>query len=170
MRTKHDPTKWPVPDTVPTPTAAPFNVQHPLGPPVMTAPISPAATPLANIPPPPMPRGFRSFPSSKQVFFDESGASSEKASENAPRSTFTENLNPDVPEFIPIVNGHEDSKRDAAASSSNVKVDECVEALEGKLTVEKCEKAVTNDSSKFQVRCIYTSFRARLEFSIRLLW
>lgn len=88
------------------------------------------------------------------MFFDESGAGSEKAIENAPRSTFTENLNPDVPEFIPIVNGYDDSKRDRAASNSNVKVDDCAEALDGKLSVEKGEEAVPNDSSMFQVHHI----------------
>lgn len=176
VRTKHDPTKWPVPDTVPTSTPAPFNVQHPLGPPVITAPISPATAPLTNIPPPPMPRSFRTFPQPSQIFVDESGAAvNEKANEDAPRSTFTENLNPDVPEFIPIVNGHEDPKK-SASSSANVPVDECVEALEEKLSVSEVAQPVINDSSKYtlflvgdtadflRVRCDFRAEESRRQF------
>ncbi len=143
VRTKHNPTKWPVPDTVPQPSAIPgaatFNV-HPLGPPVMPDIIPPpAAAPLPTIPPPPMPKSFRVFNPSSHVFFP-TGLTDE-ISENRRKNT-SENLNPDVPEFIPIVNGHEEPKKNGPKEC----VDECAEAMEEKLLVSDTPKGNVNGS------------------------
>ncbi|XP_065207495.1 la-related protein 1 isoform X2 [Planococcus citri] len=151
VRTKKDPTKWPVPDAVPTPTAiaatvAPFTV-HPLGPPVITTAIAPATAPLQAIPPPPMPRSFRmySHPTTDETAFygdlqddaiDEQEANNAAVDEHV--STFSENLNPNVPEFIPVINGLEEKKKSSVENDDDI--DECVEAIEDKLKVDDSGK------------------------------
>lgn len=151
VRTKHDPTKWPVPDTVPpqstTVTAAPFNV-HPLGLPVARAPLSPTGATLQTIPPPPMPRSFRVYSRPNNLYYENGlmngevhdGADEGSVVKRKPKTG--DNLNPDVPEFIPpefipIVNGHETSKK---TTSSHNAIDDCIEALEEKLSIEEAEE------------------------------
>lgn len=111
VRTVNDPTKWPIPDTIGNPVY--ISSQHPLS-------MHPLGLPLQSIPPShiPPPRNIPAFPHPlvpppPPVPFT---------------STLSENLNPNVPEFIPVVlsgtmvNGTSDGDVDA--------LDECCEALD----------------------------------------
>ncbi|XP_039295422.1 la-related protein 1B [Nilaparvata lugens] len=94
VRTRNDPKKWPLPDPVGNPffvsgggvQAQPIvATMHPLGAPMLSQP-------LQAVPPAPMPRRYQ------QIMFPQPRVP-------APVYIPTENLNPDVPEFVPIVNG-----------------------------------------------------------------
>ncbi|XP_059614560.1 la-related protein 1 isoform X2 [Phlebotomus argentipes] len=118
LRTKSDPAKWPIISTLdgaatPSPVA-----QNPIAPPVvMPAPIPVvpvevpavpisqlAATPLSKIPPPPVPRNFRSRTGVE-------GVSEGKRVEENGIGGMKDDLNPDVPEFVPPAKLKDNSKR-----------------------------------------------------------
>lgn len=93
VRTKNQPTKWPIPDTVGEPvyiSAQHPLAMHPLGPPVL--PLSNNVTPRSTAPRP------LNFP---QPIV---------APPPLPFSGHNDNLNPEVPEFIPIVSKAADDK------------------------------------------------------------
>lgn len=111
VRTVNDPTKWPIPDTIGNPVY--ISSQHPLS-------MHPLGLPHQSIPPShiPPPRNIPAFPHPlvpppPPVPYT---------------NTLSENLNPNVPEFIPVVlsgtmaNGTTDADVDA--------LDECCEALD----------------------------------------
>lgn len=107
----NDPTKWPIPDTIGNPVY--ISSQHPLS-------MHPLGLPLQSIPPShiPPPRNIPAFPHPLVP-----------PPPPAPfTSTLSENLNPNVPEFIPVVlsgavvNGTSDGDVEA--------LDDCCEALD----------------------------------------
>lgn len=108
----YEPTKWPIPDTVGNPLV--ISAQHPLSMHPLGPPLLPM-TPMAPMPPPPI---HRPFPAHPVV---------------PPPLPFTagpvgDNLNPNVPEFVPVIqplaNGQGEAEDDTEA------VDECSEATE----------------------------------------
>lgn len=54
-------------------------------------------------------------------------------------ATFSENLNPNVPEFIPVISGLEETKK-YAGTEADGEIDECVEAIEDKLKFDDASK------------------------------
>lgn len=103
MRTLQEPTKWPIPDTVGNPVF--LSSQHPLS----MHPLGPPVLPLQALPPGPILRNIPAFPQPL-------------VPPPVPYTTM-ENLNPNVPEFIPIVpisNG----------SGDDEPLDECQEAFD----------------------------------------
>ncbi|XP_066999718.2 la-related protein 1B isoform X2 [Anabrus simplex] len=100
VRTKLDPTKWPITE----PAGKNFIPPNPHGPPhqmissINQYPPPAVGVTLTEIPPPPMPHHFRTFPPPTQpvVIPTQSEVANGEIHANA------DNLNPDVPEFIPV--------------------------------------------------------------------
>uniref|UniRef100_A0A8D8QG00 La-related protein 1 n=1 Tax=Cacopsylla melanoneura TaxID=428564 RepID=A0A8D8QG00_9HEMI len=116
VRTKDKPLQWVLPDAVPggNPTLympPPPPLIHPLGPPTLplpTAPIQPVL-PLLAMPPPPLPRSFAPFPQPRVppplAILQQRAAAAAAAisSQPPPAMSNYEDLNPNVPEFVPVV-------------------------------------------------------------------
>uniref|UniRef100_A0A0K8S4M9 La-related protein 1 n=3 Tax=Lygus hesperus TaxID=30085 RepID=A0A0K8S4M9_LYGHE len=86
VRSKNDPTRWPIPDTVGNPVFISSThplAMHPLGQPVVQIP-------LHNNQPSHLPRAYNSFPLPVV------------APPHLSYSSGSDNLNPDVPEFVPV--------------------------------------------------------------------
>lgn len=107
VRTKTDPTKWPIKATENQEDEV--VVAQP-------APLLFAATPLTNIPPPPLPRNFRTLPNpsvGEMPPQQPSPPTQEVARQPA------DDLNPDVPEFIPDVSKLTKSNETTNSSNNN---------------------------------------------------
>ncbi|BES91007.1 DM15 [Nesidiocoris tenuis] len=108
VRTKKDPLKWPIPDTVGTPVF--ISPQHPLA----MHPLGPPVIQIQHIPPAPLTRSFNTFPLPVVP---------------PPRLTCSgggENLNPNVPEFVPFqqYNGVKDSTDPSDKKSDPIPADD----------------------------------------------
>lgn len=120
---------------------------------MVTTTIAPATAPLQAIPPPPMPRSFRMYSTAaaaaaatnqtaayygdrEDSAVDEQDSNNVNVDEHI--STFSENLNPNVPEFIPVINGFEENKKSPMENDGDI--DECVEAIEDKLKFDDAGK------------------------------
>lgn len=92
VRTKTDPTKWPI--------KASENGEESLPPFTINVPKL-AAEPLTTIPPPPKPRNFRTLPNSSVS--EKAGAIVQNANSVEDLAKQPDDLNPNVPEFVPDV-------------------------------------------------------------------
>lgn len=91
-----------------------------------------------------MPRSFRLYHTQQNLAYYET--LKEQTNERRVKSTFSDNLNPDVPEFVPVINGQEENKKNISKED----VDGCVEAIKDKLSLEDekiKENTNTNDTS-----------------------
>ncbi|KAL1459331.1 hypothetical protein WDU94_011325 [Cyamophila willieti] len=117
VRTKDKPLQWVLPDAVPggNPTLympPPPPLIHPLGPsplPLPATPIQPVL-PLLAMPPPPLPRTFAPFPQPRvppplAILQQRAAAAAAAAISTQPPPAMSnyEDLNPNVPEFVPVV-------------------------------------------------------------------
>lgn len=107
VRTKVDPTKWPISNTEPmatlvTPMLAPPTSASATQPPAIltNGPFKLAAAPLSSIPPPPLPRNFRTQPTPAVGELPPPFERSPPTQEVAKHSD--DSLNPNVPEFVPV--------------------------------------------------------------------
>ncbi|KAG8280952.1 La ribonucleoprotein domain member 1B [Homalodisca vitripennis] len=128
VRTVNDPTKWPIPDTVGNPLIIspqhPLSM-HPLGPPLLQIPpLAPMPPPLHRpfphpiVPPPPLP--YTAGPA--------------------------DNLNPDVPEFVPVIQ--------STTNGGGEPIDECAEVFEESTEPNEDEKVVEALSDKTQITAV----------------
>lgn len=114
VRTKDKPLQWVLPDAVPGGTPSLFvppppPLIHPLGGaaplPLPPIPITPVL-PLLAMPPPPLPRAFAPFPQPRApppLAILQQRAAALAPPTPAPPSSSYEDLNPNVPEFVPVV-------------------------------------------------------------------
>lgn len=74
---------------------------------------------------------FNTHPDTGTFYPDVEGVDAGAVDEHV--SLYSENLNPNVPEFIPVITGQEESKK----AEHDDEIDECVEAIEDKLKFEE---------------------------------
>lgn len=133
MRTRNNPTKWPIPDTVGNPVFV--SSQHPLS----MHPLGTPLIPLHSVPPAIQRTALHPIaaitPQSFPVVFPRPPTPSPYIPPPP------DNLNPDVPEFVPVVNGVDEELHN---------IDECSEATEDHIKVTDS----TTDSSKNSDRTI----------------
>lgn len=112
VRTRNDPTKWPIPDTVGNPVFV--SSQHPLS----MHPLGTPLIPLHSVPPAIHRTALHPVPAVAPQSFPVLFPRPPTPAPYIPPPP--DNLNPNVPEFIPVVNGVDDEQH----------IDECAEAVE----------------------------------------
>ncbi|XP_071452706.1 la-related protein 1 isoform X2 [Hetaerina americana] len=136
VRTKVDPTKWPIPDTIMVPqVVGQATAPAVIGGPLVGMPLGPQTTPSAiqEYPVIPTTNGIDSYPSSNA---DDSDKKSVKSS-----SFGLDNLNPEVPEFVPLCVHEVGSPPSLPEESSNAE-DLMKERLDVDLPVESLAEMV----------------------------
>lgn len=107
VRTKTDPTKWPISASDSSEELANFSVKV----------SSLAATPLKSIPPPPLPRNFRAQPTSTAF---KTPLLPPAAKEDSKSELIDDHLNPNVAEFIPDVSKLSITDEKATVSTESI--------------------------------------------------